>query len=172
MSSSTRSLLIVSGALWGLVLAVIPAEFGFRGSMTLSPFLVTAFLGAALSAAIGTLLAGSMAFRKRSETAKKGWVSRALSGTLVGVLQAVITGVLVAFTTWLAISITISGFSVATPGNILRLVRTPEIFLQGWVLGRAVLIYSLVVGLVLSPLIGNFIYWLVNKRREEKRPHE
>lgn len=148
-------------------MAVIPAEFGFRGPMTLSPFLITAFFGAALSAAIGALFAGSMAFRKRNGSVKKGWASRVFSGTLTGVLQAVVTGVLAALTTWLAITITISGFSVATPGNILRLVRTPEIFLQGWVLGRAVLVYSLVVGLTLSPLTGNFIYWLVNRKREE-----
>ena len=167
MNLSTRSLLITTGALWGLVMAVIPAEVGFRGPMTLSPFLVTAFLGAALSAAVGTLLAGLTASGEWSATAKKGWVSRGLFGTLVGILQAVVTGVLVTLTTWLAISITISGFSVATPGEILRLVRTPEIFLQGWVLGRAVLVYSLVVGLALSPLTGNFIYWLVNRKKEE-----
>lgn len=167
MNPSTRNLLIATGALWGLVLAFIPAEFGFQGPMTLSPFLVTAFLGAALSAAIGTLLAGRIASGKQNVAAKKGRVSRVLSGTLVGVLQAVVTGVLATLTTWLAISITISGFSVATPGMILRLVRTPEIFLQGWVLGRIFLIYSLVVGLALSPLTGNFIYWLVNRKKEK-----
>lgn len=167
MNPATRNLLIAAGALWGLVLAFIPAEFGFQGPMTLSPFLVTAFLGAALSAAIGTLLAGRMASGKRNATSEKGWTSRIFFGTLAGVLQAVVTGVLATLTTWLAISITISGFSVATPGEILRLVRTPEIFLQGWVLGRIFLVYSLMVGLALSPLTGNFIYWLVNRKKEK-----
>ena len=167
MNASTRNLLIVAGSLWGLVMAVIPAEVGFRGPMTLSPFLITAFLGAALSASIGTLLAGWTAFRKWTGTAKKSRVHRVLSGTLTGVVQAVVTGVLATITTWLAITITISGFSVATPGNILRLVRTPELFLQGWIVGRAVLAYALVVGLALSPLTGNFIYWMVNRKREE-----
>ena len=168
MSFSTRNLLIVVGALWGLVMAVIPAEVGFRGPMTLSPFLVTAFLGAALSAAAGALLAGWVAAKGRGKTAvKEGWMRQVLSGTLVGVLQAAATGVLATLTTWLAITITISGFSVATPGEILRLVRTPEIFLQGWVLGRAILVYSLVVGLLFSPLTGNFIYWLVKRKKEK-----
>ena len=167
MSLSTRNLLVAIGVLWGLTMAVIPAEVGFRGPMTLSPFLITAFLGAALSAAIGALFAGRMASAKRSEATKESLARQALSGTLVGVLQAVVTGALATLTTWLAISITISGFSSATPGEILRLVRTPEIFLQGWVLGRAVLIYSLVVGLAFSPLTGNFIYWIVNREKEQ-----
>lgn len=168
MNASTRNLLIATGALWGLVMAVIPAEVGFQGPMTLSPFLVTAFLGAALSAAVGVLFAGWIADRKRRGVEKEGWLRRILFGTLTGVIQALVTGLLATLTTWLAITITISGFSVVTPGEILRLVRTPELFLQGWIVGRAVLVYALVVGLALSPLTGNFIYWLV--RRKKARP--
>ena len=168
MNASTRNLLTVSGALWGLVMAVIPAEVAFRGPLTLSPFLVSAFLAAALSAAAGTLFAGWMASRKWRGSKKEGWTRRLLAGTLTGVLQALVTGVLVTLGVWFAITITISGFSVATPGEVSRLVRTPELFLQGWIVGRAVLVYSLVVGLALSPLTGSFIYWLV--RREKAQP--
>ncbi len=167
MNASTRNLLILAGALWGLVMAVIPAEVAFRGPLILSPFLVSAFLAAALSAAAGFLLAGWVISRKRPDSGKEGWGRRLLTGAMAGVVQAVVTGVLATLTVWLAITITMSGFSVVTPGEILRLVRTPELFLQGWIVGRAVLIYSLVVGLALSPLTGSFIYWLI--RREKVR---
>lgn len=149
-------------------MAVIPAEVGFSGPMTLSPFLVMAFLGAALSSAVGALFAGWMVSRRRRDPEKEGWARRLLSGTLTGVLQALVTGALATLWVWLAITVTISGFSVAAPGGVLRLVRTPELFLQGWIVGRAVLVYALVVGLALSPLTGNFVYWLV--RGEKARP--
>ena len=168
MNASTRNLLIFAGALWGLVMAVIPAEVAFRGPLTLSPFLIAAFLAAALSAAAGALFAGWLASGKRHEAGKEGFGHRLLSGTLTGALQAVVTGVLATVCVWLAITATISGFSIATPGEIFKLVRTPELFLQGWIVGRAVLVYSLVVGLALSPLTGSFIYWLVH--REKAKP--
>lgn len=168
METSTRNLLISVGALWGLVMAVVPAEIAFQGPLTLSPFLVTAFIGAALSAAGGFLLAGWLASRKRREGVKKGWVRWVISDTLVGALQAVVTGTLATLWVWLAITVTIAGFSIVTPGEILRLVRTPELFLQGWIVGRAVLVYSLMGGLALSPITGSFVYWLV--RRERVRP--
>ena len=163
MNVSTRNLLSASGALWGLVMALVPAEVAFRGPLTLSPFLFSAFLAAALSAAAGTLFAGWVASRKQLGSAKEGWMHRLLSGTLTGVLQALVTGVLATLGVWFAITVTISGFSVATPGEIFRLVHSPELFLQGWIVGRAVLVYSLVVGLALSPLTGSFICWLVRR---------
>lgn len=163
MNAFTRNLLISAGALWGLVMAVIPAEVAFRGPMTLSPFLVTAFLGAAFSAAAGFLFAGWMALRKRSgKESRTRWV---VSGILTGALQTLVTGALATIWAWLAITVTMSGFSIVTPGNILRLVQTPDLFVQGWIVGRAVLTYSLVVGLLLSPLTGFFIYRLARGKR-------
>ncbi len=168
MDIFTRNLLIAVGALWGLVNAVIPAEVAFRGPLILSPFLISAFLVAALSAAAGALFAGWTVSKRRSGHGQEGWVRWLVFGTSTGVLQAVATGVLATLFVWLVITVTMTGFSVVTPGEILKLVRTPEIFLQGWIVGRAVLIYSLVVGLALSPLTGVFIYWLV--RREKTQP--
>lgn len=168
MNATTRNLLVSAGALWGLANAVVPAEVAFTGPLILSPFLVSAFLVAALSAAAGFLFAGWLVSRKRPDSGKEGWARRVFSGTLAGTLQAVVTGVLATLFVWLAITVTMTGFSVVTPGEILKLVRSPEIFLQGWIVGRAVLIYSLVVGLALSPLTGSFIYWLL--RREKAQP--
>lgn len=166
MDASHRNLLLAVGALWGFVMAVIPAEVAFAGPLKLSPFLVSAFLAAALSAAAGTAFAGWFASGKRR--GKRGWMRRAFSGTVIGLLQAVVTGALATVSIWIAITVTISGFSVATPENILRLVRTPELFLQGWIVGRAVLIYALVVGVAAAPLTGAFIDWLIH--REKARP--
>jgi hypothetical protein len=148
-------------------MAVIPAEFGFRGPLTLSPFLVTAFLGAAVSGASGFLFAGWIASGKLRGPAKSGWGRFLVSGTIIGVLQALVTGVLAAIWVWLAITATISGFSLTTPGEILRLVRTPELFLQGWIVGRTVLTYALIVGLVLAPITGIFIYWMVRREKAQ-----
>lgn len=77
--------------------------------------------------------------------------------------QGLVLGVLVTLSLWLAIAVTITSFSIARPGGITRPARPLELFLQGWIIGRAVLIYSLTVGLVLSPLTGAFIYWLVRR---------
>ena len=81
--------------------------------------------------------------------------------------QGLVLGVLVTFSLWLAIAVTITGFPIARPGGITRLERPLELFLQGWILGRVVLIYSLAVGLVLSPLTGAFIHWRVRRGRAQ-----
>lgn len=154
MASSARNLLLVAGSLWGLVLALVPAEAAFAGTLRLSPFLVSALACAALSGAVGTWAAGRWATRTRHRRREAGWPRWLLSGLGTGLLQAVVVGVLAALSIWLAMTVTMTGFSVATPSAINNLVSQPSIFLQSAIVGRTVLVYALIVGAALAPLTG------------------
>lgn len=164
MASSTRNLLIAAGALWGFVLALIPAIVAFAGPLNPSPFLVSALLSAALSGAAGTLVAASWASRTRRVRKKGGWPRWLLSGLMIGLLQAVVVGVLAALSIWLAMTITMTGFSVATPKAIYLLVSQPSIFLQSVIVARAVFVYALLVGVALAPFSGLAINWASGRK--------
>lgn len=154
MASSTRNLLLSAGALWGFVLALVPAMIAFAGPLNLSPFLVSALLCAALSGAVGTLAAGRWAGRMRRPGRETDWPRWLLSGLGTGLLQAVVVGVLAALSIWLAMTVTMTGFSAATPAAVYNLVSQPSIFLQSAIVGRTVLVYALIVGALLAPLTG------------------
>jgi hypothetical protein len=159
MTSSTRNLLIFTGALWGFVLALIPAMVAFAGPLNVSPFLVSALLCAALSGAAGTWAAGRLANRTRNLLRKDGWPRWLLSGLTTGILQALVVGVLAALSIWLAMTVTMTGFSVATPGAIYSIVSQPSIFLQSAIVARTVFVYALLVGVALAPFSGLAINW-------------
>ncbi|MGF1470987.1 MAG: hypothetical protein ACFB50_04490 [Rubrobacteraceae bacterium] len=167
MSSSSRNLLLGAGGLWGFVLALVPAEAAFAGSLRLSPFLVTALVCAALSGAAGTWVAGWWASRKLRFRKESGWPGWLLSGFTTGLLQAVAVGVLAALSIWLAMTITMSGFSAATPSAIYSLVAQPSIFLQSAIVGRTVFFYALLVGIALAPLTGLAINRVVDRKAPE-----
>jgi hypothetical protein len=152
MIACTRNRLIVLGVLWELVLVVLPAVLAFNDRFVLSPFLVTALACAALSGAVGVFVAG----RWVTGSVKRGLL--AVSG--IGALQGLVSGTL-AFSLWIALSVTISGFSVGSPGEILDLLRQPAIFVEGAVAAIAVFVYTVAVGIVLFPVIGAVICRLV-----------
>lgn len=168
MPGSTRNLLLAAGALWGFVLALIPAEVAFAGPLSLSPFLISALFCAALSGAVGTWIAGRRASRTRHSSKEIGWPRWLLSGFGTGLLQAVVVGVLAALSIWLAMTITMTGFSVATPGAISSLVSQPDIFLQSAIVGRVVFIYALLVGVAMAPLTGLAINWIAARKAAEQ----
>lgn len=162
MTSSVRNRLILSGALWGIVLAALPAVLAFD-RFALSPFLVAAFVCAGLSGAAGAVVAGRRAMGLVSG-------SRGLLAVFgIGALQGLVSGVLAAFSIWLALSITISGFSVGSPGEIFDLLRRPEIFVESAVAATAILFYAVVVGALLSPVVGAVICRLVRRREPANR---
>ncbi len=162
MTSSVRNRLILPGALWGLVLAAFPAVLAFD-RFALSPFLVAAFACAGLSGAAGAVVAGRRAMGLAPES--RGLI--AVSG--IGAVQGLVSGVLAAFSIWLALSITISGFSVGSPGEILDLLRRPEIFIEGAVAAIAILLYTVAVGTLLSPVVGAVICRVVRRREPAAR---
>jgi hypothetical protein len=150
-----RNRLLIFGAIWWFVLALIPALVAFREPFSVSPFLVSAFLLAAASGAYGTLVAG----RKAGE--------RRYSRLSLGVLQAVVVALLAAVTIWLAMAANMSGFNlVESPAQVLNLFRQPSIFIEAGIVGLAVLVYSIVVGALLSPLTGTVIARMVSGRKD------
>ncbi len=164
MASSTRNLLLAAGALWGFVLALVPAMVAFAGPLRSSPFLISALLCAAASGAFGTWIAGRWASRMRRIRKKDGWARWLISGLGTGLLQAVVVGVLAALSIWLAMTITMTGFSVATPSAIYSLVSQPGIFLQSAIVARTVFVYALLVGVALAPFTGLAINRLAQRK--------
>lgn len=175
MNGSTRRLLLALGALWGFAMALVPVLVAFDGPLNPSPFLVSAFVCAALSGAAGTLVAGwkSARTRRSVEPAERpdgpgepgGTARRVLSRAGIGLLQTVVAGGLAALSIWLALTVTMTGFSTATPTEFFNLFSRPELFLQSAIVGQVVLLYALVAGAVLAPVTGTFIVWLVRRGR-------
>lgn len=161
MIVSVRNQLILLGALWGFVLALAPALVAFEDPFTLSPFLVSAFLRAALSGAAGTVLAGRLAVRLPSG---EGWLRKIMFALPVGALQGLVTGILATLSIWLAMAVNMSGFSVASPARILRLVESSALFQQSFIVAFAVFVYSLIVAILLSPVSGTLVSWTVRAR--------
>lgn len=164
MLRPTRNLLIFAGALWGFLLALVPAMAAFAGPLSLSPFLISALLCAAFSGAAGTLAASWSANRMRGFRTKDGQLQWLLSGFMTGLFQALVVGVSAALTIWLAMTITMTGFSVATPNAIYLLVSQPSIFLQSAIVARTILVYALVVGAVTAPFSGLAINRVVDRK--------
>ncbi len=162
MTTNVRNLLFLLGALWGLLLAALPAVLAFDDRFVLSPFLVAAFACAGLSSAVGALVAGR---RAAASSARRGLL--AVCG--VGVLQCSVSGTLAALSIWLALAITISGFSVGSPGEILDLLWRPEIFVESAIAAVAVLAYALIVGTLLSPVVGAVLCRLVRRGSSARR---
>jgi len=86
--AATHNRLLALGALWGLLLAAVPALV-MVDPLTLTGFLVAALVCAALSGATGTLVAGRRAARRAS--VRKGG-SKLLASMGIGALQGLIGG--------------------------------------------------------------------------------
>lgn len=157
MSTISRNWLTLSGALWGLLLALLPAVLAFDG-FSLSPFLLAALFLSALSGAVGALVAGRRAAR-RTEGAERSW--SAASG--IGALQGIVAATLAALSIWLALTVTMTGFSPDAPGRILGIFTYPGIFLQSALAAIVVFGYAVSLGLLLSPLVGLVILRLVRE---------
>ncbi len=127
MITSIHNRVLALGALWGLVLAALPAALSC----------------ASLSGAIGTLVAGSRAVAV--PFARRGLL--AISG--VGALQGLVSGTFAALSIWLALATTISEFSAGSSLKILSLLWRPEIFVESAT--AAVFVYTVAVGILLSP---------------------
>ena len=127
MITSIHNRLLALGALWGLVLAALPAALSC----------------ASLSGAIGALVAGSRA--AAVPFARRGLL--AISG--VGALQGLVSGTFAALSIWLALATTISEFSAGSSLKILNLLWRSEIFVESAT--AAVFVYTVAVGILLSP---------------------
>jgi len=161
MVSSVRNRLLALGALWGLSLAIFPAVLAFD-RFALSPFLISAFVCAGVSGAMGMLLAG----RRAAATPA---VRSLRPAVRTGILHGLASAALAAVTIWLALTITISGFSVGSPSEILDLFRRPAIFIEGAIAAVAVFVYTAAVGTALSPVVGAAIRRIVRPESAVRR---
>jgi hypothetical protein len=154
MTTQVSSRLLALGALWGLVLVVGPTLI-MTEPYQLTGLLVAALLCAALSGAIGTLVAGRRAvlLAARSGSYRR---SKVLSGIRVGAVQGLVGGGIAALLFWALMALTTSGFSLQNPVDVSTLMR-PQVFLGSFFVALSVFLYALVGGLLLGPLFGTLI---------------
>ncbi|MBA2691273.1 MAG: hypothetical protein H0U65_02095 [Rubrobacter sp.] len=144
---------MVFGLVWGVALAVVPAVFAFDDPFTLSPFLVSAFVCSALAGVVGALVAAAWASRRMVRGGGSGMLASVFAGVVHGLGFSVAASVSI----WICLAVNISGFSTATPGNIFNLFGNPGIFEMRGIAARAIFVYTLAVGMVLSPVSGALV---------------
>jgi len=163
MTRRLSSRLLALGALWGLVLAAGPALV-MTEPYQLTGLLVAALLCAALSGAIGTLVAGRRAVRSVARSGGYGH-SKVLAGVGIGVRQGLVGGSIAALLFWTLMALTISGFSLQNPVGVSTLMR-PQAFLGSFFVALSVFLYALVGGLLLGPVFGTLVDRIVRKDAE------
>ena len=152
MTSSARNRLLFLGALWGLVLASLPALVMADPSQT-GGSLLASLLFAALSGALGTMVAG-----RRAQTAPGGAFARSplVSGVKTGAVQGLVGGAVAALLFWALMAVTISGFAPGGPVE-LSVLMSPRVFLGSFFVALSVFVYALAGGLVLGPVFGPLV---------------
>jgi hypothetical protein len=147
MTATVRNRLLLLGALWGVLLAVVPALVMTR-PYRLGGFLVAALACAALSGCVGTLAAGRRAILKKS-----GGI---LAGLSTGLLQGLVGGAFAAALIWALMALTLSGFTLENPVELSTLM-SPRVFLGSFFVALSVFLYSVAGGLLLGPAFGTLI---------------
>jgi hypothetical protein len=156
MTTTVRNRLLALGALWGILLAAVPA-LAMTRPYRLTGFLVAAILCAALSGCVGTLAAGQWAVRRKA--------SGVLAGFGTGLLQGLVGGAFAASLIWALMALALSGFALENPVELSTLM-SPRIFLGSFFVALSVFLYSVAGGLLLGPAFGT----LVNRTVKEGRP--
>ncbi len=162
MTASARNRLLILGALWGLVLAAVPALV-MTDPYKLTGFLVVALLCAAVSGAAGTLVAGRRIMRTSGRKGTRG--AAALRGVMVGAVQGIVAGALAALLFWTVMAVTISGFTLQYPVE-LSVLMSPRIFLGSFFVALSAFAYTLVGGLLLGPLFGPLVERAASKEKK------
>ncbi len=148
MSATVRNKLLALGALWGLLLAAVPALVMTR-PYRLSGFLVAALACATASGCLGTLAAG-----RRAATRRTG--GTVLAGLETGLFQGLVGGAFAAALVWALMALTLSGFTLENPVD-LALLTSPRIFLGSFFVALSVFVYAVAGGLLLGPLFGTLV---------------
>lgn len=158
MAKTVRNRLIALGALWGVLLAAVPA-FVMGSPGRLDGFLISAVLCAAVSGAVGTLAAGYRAAVRRREDVKSSGIQAAFG---VGLVQGIVGGGVAAVAIWALMAATISGFPLANPTNPSALMR-PQVFVGSFFVALSVFLYALAGGLLLAPAFGTLVNRVVDR---------
>ena len=154
MTTRTGSRLLVLGALWGLVLAAVPASV-MSEPYQLTGFLVAALICAALSGCVGTLAAGRRAARRASRAGGAGR-SGLLAGVGTGASQGIVGGGVAALLFWILMAGSITGFTLRNPVE-LSVFMEPAVFLGSFFVALSVFLYAFVGGLLLGPVFGTLV---------------
>lgn len=149
MTGAARNRLVGLGIVWGILLAAVPALV-MTSPYRLSGFLVAALVCAALSGAVGTLVAGGRA--RRRVVVGKG-KSKVLAGVGTGLFQGLVGGGVAALLIWALMALTLSGFTMSNPVGLSTLM-SPRIFLGSFFVSLSVFLYALAGGVVLGPIFG------------------
>ena len=148
MSVNVRNRLLVLGALWGVLLASVPALVMTR-PYRLSGFLVAALACAAVSGCVGTLAAG-----RRAAIRRKG--ATLLAGFGTGLFQGLVGGAFAALLIWALMALTLSGFTLEDPVE-LAVLTSPRVFLGSFFVALSVFLYAVAGGLLLGPAFGTLV---------------
>ncbi len=157
MTTRTARLLVL-GALWGLLLAAVPAVL-MTNPYRLSGLLVASLVCAALSGCVGTLAAGRRA-------ARSGGPSGLLAGVGTGASQGLVGGGVAALLLWGIMAVSISGFTLRNPVE-LSVLMEPDVFLGSFFVALSVFLYALVSGLLLGPVFGTLVNRTVRAGEKE-----
>lgn len=158
MSAGVRNRLLALGALWGLLLAAVPALV-MTAPYRLTGFLMVALVCAALSGCVGTLVAGRRA-------ARSGRRSGVLGGSGLGMLQGLAGGLVAALLLWVLMAVTTSGFTLQDPVELSALMR-PRVFLGSFFVALSTFVYAVAGGLLLGPIFGKLIDRAVRSGRKD-----
>jgi hypothetical protein len=156
MMATVRNRLLALGALWGVLLAAVPALVMTR-PYRLSGFLVAALLCAVLSGCVGALAAGRWASRRKES-------GGLVAGFGTGFFQGLVGGAFAAFLIWTLMALTLSGFSLENPVEPSRLM-SPRIFLGSFFVALSVFVYVVAGGLLLGPAFGTLVNRAVRPER-------
>ncbi len=154
MNARLRNRLLALGALWGLMLAAVPALV-MTSPYQLTGFLVAALICATLSGCIGTLVAGQRALRSAARSQGVGH-SGFLAGVRTGAFQGLVGGVVAALLFWALMALSISGFTLRNPVE-LSVLMSPRVFMGSFFVALSAFLYAFVGGLLLGPVFGTLV---------------
>ncbi len=146
---------MVLGALWGLVLAAVPAAV-MSDPYQLTGYLVAALICAALSGCVGTLAACRPAARRASRAGGAGSSGLLLAGVGTGASQGIVGGGVAALLFWILMAGSVPGFTLRNPVE-LSVFMEPAVFLGSFFVALSVFLYAFVGGLLLGPVFGTLV---------------
>jgi hypothetical protein len=158
MTTRVGGRLLALGALWGLLLAAVPALV-MMDPYRLTGLLVAALLCAALSGAIGTLAAGRRAVRSAGR-------SGVLAGVGIGAFQGLVGGGVAALLFWALMALTISGFTLRNPVE-LSVFMSPRVFMGSFFVALSAFLYAFAGGLLLGPIFGTLVNRIVRAGKHD-----
>jgi len=154
MTTRVSSRLLALGVLWGLLLAAVPTLV-MTDSYQLTGFIVAALVCAALSGAVGTLVAGRRALRgagRQEGVGRSGFVA----GVGTGAVQGLVGGGVAALLLWGLMALTISGFTLRNPVE-LSVLMSPRVFMGSFFVSLSAFLYAFAGGLLLGPVFGTLV---------------